>query len=151
MRLMTATAASESKGSPVNRLFSVMHISIFFQLCKILYNKTPKANTNHIQQTPPERPFPLNKPQSPEEVDAITDPITREQRRRESRKMREQDEAQLRRLVQAEQDRWARDRSLAEYTIEGSCTREFFKDIKKAWVNSHIEKLKVGHTKIEDI
>ena len=65
--------------------------------------------------------------------------------------MREQDEAQLRRLVQAEQDRWARDWSLAEYTSEGSCTRVFFEDVKKARVYSHIEKFKGGDTKIEDI
>ena len=65
--------------------------------------------------------------------------------------MRDQYEEQLRRLVQAEQDRWARDRSLAEYNIEGSCSRAFFEDMKKARVYSHIEKLKGGHTKIEDI
>ena len=65
--------------------------------------------------------------------------------------MREQDEAQLRRLVQAEQDRLARDRSLAEYTSEGSCSRAFFEDMKKARVHSHIKKLKGGDTKIEDI
>ncbi len=45
--------------------------------------------------------------QSPAEVDVITDAITRVQRRRESQKMREQDEEHLRRLVQAEQERWA--------------------------------------------
>ena len=88
---------------------------------------------------------------SPAEVDAITDPITREQRRRESQKMREQDEAQLRRLIQAEQDRWARDRSLAEYTSEGELLTGVFRRHQKKRVHSHIEKLKGGHTKIEDI
>ena len=65
--------------------------------------------------------------------------------------MREQDEEQLRRLVQAEPDRCARDRFLAEYTIEGSCTRAFFEDIKQNRVHSHVEKLKGERIRIEDI
>ena len=65
--------------------------------------------------------------------------------------MRKQDEEQLRMLVQADQDCCARVRSLAEYTNEGSCSRAFFEDIKKTRVHSHIEKLKGGQTKIEDI
>ncbi len=153
MRSMTAAAAFECKGSPVNRLFSVMHdTSVFAQQyvkdSTTKHRKQKQTFLNKLRQS--DRFLGIN--QSPAEVDAVTNPMTREQRRRESQKMPEpQDKAQLRRLIQAEQDRWARDRSLAEYASEGSCSRAFFEDIKKARVHSHIEKLKEGYTKIEDI
>jgi hypothetical protein len=140
---MTAAAASASKESRVNRLFTAMHDTSVFARQYV-----KKSTTQHQKQ----KQTLLNKLRRSDHflginqstADAITEPIIREQRRRESQKMREQDEAQFRRLVQAEQDRWARDWSLAEYTSEGSCTRAFFEDVKKARVYSHIEKFKVG-------
>ena len=85
MLSMTAAATSESKVSPVKRLFSVMHDTRVFA-----QQYVKDSTTKHQQQ----KQTLLNKlrqsdcflgiNQSPAEVDAITDPVTREQRRRGS-------------------------------------------------------------------
>ena len=82
---MTAAAAAESKGSPVNRLFSVMHdTSVFAQQyvkdSTTKHRKQKQTPLNKLRQS--DRFLGIN--QSPAEVDAITDPVTREQRRRGS-------------------------------------------------------------------
>ena len=54
---------------------------------------------------------------------------------------RQSTQEELLRLLQSEQERWARDRRYEEFLNEGTCCRAFFDDVREARVHSHIEKL----------
>jgi hypothetical protein len=147
MRSMNTASASASKDSPVNRLFCVMHdTSVFAQQhikdSPTKHRKQKQALLIKLRQSD----LYLEMNRSPSGVDTILDPSIRDHCRCEAQTMREQVEEQLRRPVQAEQDRWARDRSLVEYISEGSCSWAFFENMNKARVYSNIEKMKGGHT-----
>ena len=74
-------------------------------------------------------------------MDSIADEGERERRRGETEMQRQSTQEELLRLLQSEQERWARDRRYEEFLNEGTCCRAFFDDVREARVHSHIEKL----------